>query len=231
VLTLITPTHGRPQAFALLERWISRQTYKGPMEWIVGLDSDPAEYAFTMGQTVWASSPMPNSMLSNLSFALPRAKGDLIAFVEDDDWYHPEYLQNLVEANYPASDMIGTGPAHYYRVTDRTWRCMGNKGHCSLAQTAIPARTVPKLLEIIAKGRTNIDMQLWTTPGLTKQRLANTASDGRLLHVGIKGMPGTPGIGVGHGPDFNGRPDPEGKQLREMMGEDAEAYLPFEVVL
>lgn len=42
--------------------------------------------------------------------------------------------------------------------------------------------------------------------------------------VGIKGLPGRPGIGVGHRPDF-GDPDPDGRILAEWLGPAlADAY-------
>jgi hypothetical protein len=45
--------------------------------------------------------------------------------------------------------------------------------------------------------------------------------------VGIKGLPGRPGLGMGHRPNFNKRNwarDPGHEKLREWIGSDADLY-------
>lgn len=231
MLSLITPTRGRPQAFKMLERWISRQWYNGPMEWQVAMNTKTAppseltDYDFTMGQ--W-SDEGDGTFLGNVSAALDGSRGDIIAFIEDDDYYHPSYLETLLHAfDDPTVDVAGFAPSTYYQVTTQKWRCMGNRKHCSLGQTAIRRRVLPEVMKIIDAGHVLIDMKLWYLPGLCKKILVNSRPDGRLYHLGMKCMPGTKGISSGHAADFPGQPDPEGKQLQAFLGDDAVAYREF----
>lgn len=229
MLSLITPTRGRPQAFAMLERWMKRQTYRASYQWIVSMDSDPLEYEFTMGQVVVSRKEGDgHSLLENLRAALPKVAGDIIAFIEDDDYYAPDYLKSLVAAfDDPSVQVAGFAPAVYYRVTDQLWRCIGNKENCSLGMSAIRSSVVPAFLSMMERGSPFVDVLLWKAPGLCKKVIDSATPEGLRYHVGMKGMPGTMGIGIGHRPEFPGRPDPTGKHLRDMMGDDALAYREF----
>lgn len=231
MLSLITPTRGRPQAFKLLERWISRQTYDCPIEWVVPVDGEFTGYSFTMHQRlVRPREPLtrPHRFLDNMESGLNLCGGDIIAFIDDDDYYHPSYLETLLHAfDDPTVDVAGFAPSTYYQVTTQKWRCMGNRKHCSLGQTAIRRRVLPEVMKIIDAGHVLIDMKLWYLPGLCKKVLVNSRPDGRLYHLGMKCMPGAKGISSGHAADVPGQPDPEGKQLRAFLGDDAVAYREF----
>jgi hypothetical protein len=63
-----------------------------------------------------------------------------------------------------------------------------------------------------------IDLELWR-----KHRSRYLFGGGRVC--GIKGLPGRGGIGMGHSRDFNGTHDPDGRILREWIGDDADLYL------
>lgn len=215
-LSLITPTRGRPRPFALLERWVARMAglsvHAVNWEWIVGTD-DAEGYEFTRAQRVVrtrldaAGLPVPPaegaaSLCSNLAAALQVATGDVIVVLEDDDWYGPAHVQRLLDAleAHPGTELVGTCPAYYYHLPSRRWQCMGNKEHASLAQTGFRRSLVPHVLELCARGHAFLDVALWRLPQVTGRRLLPNLdhATGLLGHIGMKGLPGTLGIGVGH---------------------------------
>ena len=212
-VSLVTPTGGRPEAFALCERWMERQTYTGPLQWVVVDDVTPATQ-LTMGQEVvrpvpeWSGS---HTLARNFKAGLNAAKYDAVVIIEDDDWYSPGYGQEMVERleRMPLMMLAGERPARYYNVRDRSYRLPGNAAHASLCQTAFRLELVPKILGLITD-ETWIDLRIWSKiPGELYESY-NV--------VGIKGMPGRTGIGTGH--TQNGIPDPELKVLREWIGPD-----------
>jgi hypothetical protein len=229
MLTLITPTRDRPEAFALLERWIGPQLPAG-CEWLV-VNDGTAEYACTRGQQVLRRDPANDrhlhSLCANVLEALDYARGDKVLIVEDDDWYAPGYIEAIAAA-LDHADIAGFAPALYYRADTRVHRCMNNRRHCSLAMSGFRAELIPVVREIASRGRPYIDIALWSeTRPLRQTFLPNTHKLGaeRIMHVGMKGLPGTPGIGVGH--SMSGRDDRGLEILRQWMGGDADAYAGF----
>src|SRR6185369_16758975 len=96
MITAITPTADRPEAFALCERWMARQTIK-PDQWIVA-DGGQVPVRCTMGQT-HIHDPRPAgaaNLAHNLLNAISAVKGEVVAIVEDDDWYSPKHLETMV---------------------------------------------------------------------------------------------------------------------------------------
>lgn len=224
-MSIVTPTRNRPLAFSLLERWVRAQTVMPEHEWLVGTDGDEG-YEYTMGQRVIRRSPrigQSHSLCGNLSAALCEARGRHIIVLEDDDYYAPTYILDLLRLlDDPATELAGIRPAFYYHLPSRRWQCMGNRSHSSLAQTGFRNVFINEVLNVCSRGKPFIDVAIWGLDGVTKKQ-ADTRRYGRLLHVGMKGLPGEPGIGVGHRAQLK-NPDPELKWLRAQMGEDAEAY-------
>jgi hypothetical protein len=102
---------------------------------------------------------------------------------------------------------------------------MRNQRNASLCETGIRAELLPFLADVCRESPQFIDYRLWAGCGAANSELI--AVD---RVVGIKGLPGRPGIGVGHRPDE--RPgqwtaDPELTVLREWIGEDVELYREF----
>lgn len=205
-VSLVTPTRNRPAAFVLLERWVQRwavESDKPPsFEWIVGTDGDVG-YAYTMGQEVVRRPSMPDvtgaaSLCGNLMAALGRVRGEIVLVLEDDDWYAPAHLDALIAVfNDAAVELAGTVPAFYYHLPSRRWQRMGNKAHASLSQTAFRRSLIPTVIDICRRQRPFLDMELWRTPGVTRTLLDNVA-EGKVRHLGMKGLPGERGIGMGH---------------------------------
>ena len=97
-ISVITPTCDRAVAIALAERFMAWQTLL-PDEWII-VDGGQTPASCTMGQIHLheARPPGAANFAHNLLNGLARARGDLIVFWEDDDWYSRGHLQTMVAA-------------------------------------------------------------------------------------------------------------------------------------
>jgi hypothetical protein len=222
-LTLLTPTGARPEAFALCEKWLERQTYQGEIQWLVA-DDGPVPTPCTMGQTVIRPEPFwqpgENTQFRNLLALFPLIKYDKIVHWEDDDWYGPGYLET-VSKWLDEAPLVGEIPTRYYNVRARSWNPFGNDKHASLCQTGMRPEVLP-VLKRICEARRWVDMALWKDfPGKMFAGEQN---------VGIKGLPGRPGqVGAHQNPRTLRRmvADPNLETLRSWIGEDAEAYRKF----
>lgn len=228
-LTLITPTGGRPFAFALCERYMQSQTYRGPLQWIVVDDCVPPTPC-TMGQEVIRPTPCWNSGQNtqhrNMLAALPRIANDCILVIEDDDYYAPGYLQAMAD-DLAGADLVGTKFALYYNVALRVYRQHKNSRHSSLCQTGFRSSVLPTLSAVCSDIKQKwIDISLWEQwQGSKLLALPPTPP----LSVGIKGLPGRPGIGMGHRASVatNYTRDPTGEKLRTWIGEDMQNYAAY----
>lgn len=232
-LTLITLTGGRPEAFALCEHFVRRQTWNGPLQWIVVNDVDPS------GPVKWAARglsvvnyiypepkwrPGQNTMARNLLAAIPEVRYDKILFVEDDDAYAPDYLEAMA-AQLDVADIAGEMHARYYHVGRRLHLTCPNIHHASMCATGMTAALLPALRTICQQARglsPYLDIHLWQAARGMRKSLTETHRV-----IGIKGLPGRPGIGMGHKPETHlseWTPDPELHTLRKWIGEDADLY-------
>jgi len=222
MLTLITPTCDRPVGIALCERWMTRQTIQ-PDQWIVA-DGGQTPARLTMGQDhVWQKAPAgAGNLAGNILAGIDAARGDMVLIIEDDDYYHADHLAHCVE-RLKFADACGFGWLHYYHVAARRWIKLPNTGS-ALCQTGLRRKLLPALASAAKAaaraGDYRIDGRFWA--GRTALAM------GRQTVVGIKGLPGTVGLGVGHRPFASGRAwieDPEGRILSQWIGADAEPYL------
>ncbi len=247
MIIAITCTGARPEAFALCEKYMARQTVQ-PDLWLVVDDCDPATKC-TMGQTIirpeprWPEFPEPNTQHRNLAaaihFAMINGRSiepqDKIIFFEDDDWYAPDYIQKQIW-RFNSHDIVGETPAYYYHVKNRAFRIfdeseMSNPTpHASLCATAIRGSLLPLLIDAL-ECRAWIDMYLWRKGSPMGNGLSNSGftASGTASVVGIKGMPGRPGVSQCHRQEADGRwsGDPDLSRLRQWIGDDADAYKSF----
>lgn len=213
-LSLITCTGGRPEAFALLEGWIADQNFHGAVQWIVVDDVEPATPTH-LCQTVIRPKPFwkpgtENTLARNLLAGLEAVKAERVLFIEDDEAYLPGYLANM-DAMLDEAAVCGQMNSRYYHVGSRRYRTLENRQHASLCQTGIRADVIPRLQQICREGSLGIDLRLWHAPGSLSHE-----SD----VVSMKGLPGRPGIGIGHRPAGSSwRVDVDGIVLREWLGE------------
>ena len=220
-ITLITPTGGRPEAFALCELWMKAQTYRGPLQWIVVDDCEPKTIT-TMGQEL--VNPLPlwqpgqNTQFRNMLAALPLVRYDKILHWEDDDHYSPEYIDTIAR-HLDEAELVGEIPTRYYNVRFRAWHPFGNDQHASLCQTGMRSSVIPTL-QAICERKKWIDMALW--PAVADKKMFHGS-----MNVGIKGMPGRPGQVRQHRNSNRMVADPNLEMLRSWIGDDAEAYAKF----
>lgn len=228
-ITVLTCTSDRPEALALCEKYVARQTHQ-PHQWIV-LDDGTQPARCTMGQDYLHN---PNwrgkySMCLKVLHAIESGmiEGDALMFIEDDDWFAPGWVEWCAKhlENY---DMVGQGSAFYYHVGKRWWSDCKNIRHASLCQTAITRAMFEKVANTIrAYWSPFFDTRLWTLQ-CRKYLHIPLKPEERLL-VGIKGMPGLRGYSGEHQqvipPGAN--IDPGLLKLWQLIGEDAAAYSPF----
>jgi hypothetical protein len=226
MLTLLTATGARPEAWALCERWMMAQTYAGPVRWVI-VDDGPEPQPITFKRDGWELvliRPAPfwqhgqNTQARNLSKGLDACmREDVVVFIEDDDHYAPTWL-DAVAKHAPRADVVGTPRARYYNLPARIARQLENGQRASLCSTAISGPAIDEMRHILKRADKFIDLQLWKRHKRSHLFAGN--------HVtGIKGLPGRGGIGMGHSADLRGTHDPDHRILREWVGTDAEFYL------
>lgn len=234
MIFLITPTGCRPDQINLCAFYMKRQTYTEKVVWIIVDDCYPLttngiQENFRENWMIIKAYPQPhwipglNTQGRNLSvgtniihnqFNLKEIEA--IFIIEDDDYYKPHYLQNMMSH---LNGFQATGERHtiYYNVLYRTHFTNPNVGHSSLFQTAF----MPEVLPLFEKCYIQkfIDMNFWSM--LTRVNLFNDNN----LSVGIKGIPGRYGIGAGHTRLRNMPADNNWNYLRSIIGvEDAKIY-------
>ena len=227
MISVVTTTTGRPECFALLERWMARQTVR-PDQWLC-VGEDHNGYKFTQGQQAIRRKPKKSDALHgfllNWLEAIRHIKGDVVLPMEDDDFFHPEYIATLA----PCLDKVrlaGVKGDLYFKLRDRQYQTRGNANHAALTCTGFRREMLPFIERCKLHKSIFIDMFLWaegTSENNNWTLIPNKATDGLALHVGMKQMPGLAGIGVGHADP--GAADPQFAMLTKWIGAaDCRAY-------
>lgn len=206
-VTAITCTYQRPEAFALCEKYLKRQT-RQPDQWLV-LDG-------------------PEAMRQKVRDCIERIEGDIVVFVEDDDHYRPDWIESCVAKVEEGYDLVGEGLAVYYHVGHRWWSECRNVRHAALCQTAISRLMLEPLYNVIdCFDSPFFDTRLWQLECNKHLALPNSSKDRRV--IGIKGMPGKQGYSTEHGQIMprGVNADPSLLKLWRWIGQDAEVYSPF----
>ena len=219
MLTLLIATGCRPEAWAISEKLLARQTYDGPARLVI-VDDGPVAQPVTLQRADWSIEvvrPQPyweagrNTQARNLAAGLAVIDDDERVVVwEDDDYYSPDYLAD-VDRWLVNHELVGECRARYYNVATGHGKGMNNVNHASLCSTAFRHGGVRAFRTAVAKADKFIDMNLWR---MFRGKLHKTRHV-----VGIKGLPGRGGIGCGHSENF-GSP----MNLRDWIGEDAALY-------
>ena len=230
-ITAVTCTGDRPLPFGLCVEYMARQTRR-PDQWVIVDDGHVAlaETAADLQQRcgiadvqILRRAPRlgdpPHTLPINLLTALGRVSNARVAFIEDDDWYHPQHIE-VLDADLRAHDLVGCQGIVYYHVAKRCHRLMGaDSPHSSLCQTGMTAAVFPMLRRICASIDTGfVDLLLWR--GFTGTK--------KLTHlsyvVGIKGLPGRVGLTMGWRSHQGYTPDPSMTYLESLIGTDVENY-------
>ncbi len=220
LVTLITPTGDRPEAFALCERWISQQRYTGPVEWIV-IDDGYSSTRMHKADIVLRPEPMQgHSLCRNLREALPYIRGQHVLIIEDDDYYGPDYLSVMV-GRLQHADLVGEFGAKYYYIRERRWRHNINEKHASLCRTAFNRSVLPTFESCITgTDHPSVDLRLWQQWSGSALYWNDEAGTSQMC-VGIKGVSGRQSYGWK--PSRNAQYD-DGRKLSEWLGADAVVY-------
>jgi len=161
---IITCTHNRPTPFKNLERYVAAQTFQD-FDWFVVCDAGADNYKFKLKQKVIRreaseDDPMP-SLCHNMLAGLEAVKGyERVALLEDDDWYHENYLFETMR-HLDQTELMGWSSDAYYYVLNRKAKRMHNNAHASLACTAFKASALPWVKKCCERGQVFIDMLLW----------------------------------------------------------------------
>lgn len=227
MLTLLTATGCRPEAWAICEKLMQAQTFAGPVRWVIVDDGEEAQ-PITFAREGWTLEvmrrepfwrPGQNTQALNLAHGLRAIKAsERVVIIEDDDHYAPDWLETIDKA-LDKADLVGECRARYYNVATNTGRQLNNEHHASLCSTGMKGLALEKFRRECRPGVTFIDVSLWRNFSGKKQLF------GGHRVTGIKGMPGRGGIGMGHKPDFQGIKDEDGELLREWIGQDAGFYM------
>ena len=230
LITLLTPTGHRQEAFSLCEKYIERQDYKGPIEWVVCCDNWQDPTKCTLGQTL-IKGPMEwiegiNTQRPNMTALLEHVRGEYCFIIEEDDYLRPEYISVMLDfLKYAA--LVGESDAVYYSLKTHSYLELKNYHHASLCSTAFKKSLVPLMYRAVNSGALYMDLALY---GSAKANHIKTILfNGLGLCVGMKGLPGRPGIGCGHRPDQSFVLDEQDKlgnwkKLRRLVGLDDKNY-------
>jgi hypothetical protein len=232
VITLLTPTADQWIGVNLMELYMRRQTVWGHVDikWVVVDDGEePAN--LSLGQVHIRRERPPaqtgaRSLCENLREGLLHVDGDALFLIEHDDWYHPEYLERaLRQLAEPQALLAGDARQRYYHLPSMRYRLYLNRGAC-LCQTGMKVEVLPTFRAVLdhchVADSYGVDGMLWGK--VSRQYWQLDAHD---TVLGIKGLPGRPGLGVGHRPSRIGwKADPQGDQLRAWIGDgDAARYM------
>jgi hypothetical protein len=229
---VITPTGGRPEAMDLCIKYFNQQTER-PNEWLVPYDLHPvATQPFPgitnlMERDILPKEPK-HTLPRNLLFALctigqeARTRDTKIVMMEDDEWYHPDYLKTMFAA-LDESQIVGLSPSVYYKLYLNAFRDCNNLTHASLCATGFTGDLIPQIIRICMQDDPLIDLMIWRRIQATKKLV--TQIKGHFLNIGIKGMPGRKGTTTGWNDSLAGYTiDMKRYWLEEQIGEDAKLY-------
>jgi glycosyltransferase involved in cell wall biosynthesis len=235
MISVITCTGFRKEAFTLCHKYMCRQTYKDPIQWIVISDDPDTKLEVSLlkscppnikaelypGPEYWREEL--NTQRGNMLEALKHVKGDKILVIEDDENYQPTYIEEMSKIlNFV--DICGESDVVYYHLDIPGWKRMNNFTHASLCQTGIKANLLPNLKAAVDSGEMYYDLHLWRRAH--EMRVPCALFSDVNLSLAIKGMPGRSGIGAGHktqGYLYDGKL----VKLTELIGPDSELYKPF----
>lgn len=229
-ILLVTVTGWRPKAFEICEKLIARQTYpRDRIDWVV-VNDDNGKTACTLNQAKFNSSliwqPGYNTQRINWMTALPyidASNAKHIFAIEDDDYLSPTYLDKYVRL-LQDFDIVGEGNIKYYNLPTKTCKEIGNYEHTSLAATGFNRSLLPLFKKALHSGEPYFDLKLWEYA--KEEGVGSLIFCNKNLSVGMKGLPGRPGIGLGHRP-AGWDSDPFGKKLMDWCGDGWKLYEEF----
>lgn len=232
LVSIITCTGHRPEALALCQKFIERQTYAGEIQWIVVRDDMDHTPILTkkknltievfQGPRPW--TPEYNTHRGNMEVAIKKIAGDHVFIMEDDDYYKPNFIEAYVTMLQHV-EFVGLSRAKYYHVGLPASKSLANDKHASLSSTAVNKWGIPLLIKAIDSGDMYMDRALWSY--VHEKSRPHALLGGTTLSIGMKGMPGRDGLTPSHRELRDYLIDTDGNKLTEWIGEDAKLYRKF----
>lgn len=229
-LTVLTLTGDREGPLRLCGRYMARQTLK-PRHWLVVDDGVvPVNPESVPGATIIRREPTGlaegHTLPANILRVLPFITTRYLIFFEDDDWYHPQYLQVMMDiADTP---VWGLRPSIYYRVRQREYTVLPTPDHASMCCTGVRSDAYPALAAACVGNGYAVDLALWHMARAQWNGAPRLIEEPAQACVGIKGMDGRQGMTWGwRGDSRHFTPDRDLTYLRQLIGEDAEAYAEY----
>lgn len=225
MLTLLTVTGMRQEAWGICLKLMERQSYQGFVKWVIVDDGEtPQETTFKRGSwelTIIRREPFwkegENTQRVNLLTGMNYiSDNEKVVIIEDDDYYPENWLKTISD-KLDSYDLVGDAPAKYYNVKTGRGRALDNLKHSSLCSTGMKGSAIAEFRKLLRIKQTFIDIELWR-----KCKNKHLFSDGGV--VGIKGLPGRGGIGGGHKASFG---EQDARLLESWIGQDIEIYSEF----
>lgn len=228
MITLLTCTGGRPDAWALCQKYIARQTLREPTQWVVVYDTEEVPVLLNLPPHIKVEmykGPKPwrqgiNTQRPNMDEALKYVKGDVIFTIEDDDCYAPNYIEMMIFF-LQKFDVVGQANSRYYNIKERQYKEWNNYRHCSLNETALKKSKLDLLDRAVNSGNMYFDIALWEI--VRNEKHSHLIFSHLGLVTGMKGLPGKAGIGGGHHDlkEQGFKADSLFEKLREWVGPDS----------
>ena len=196
LVTIITATGDRHRTFDICRKYVTAQTYDGPVQWLVVDDGrtaldPPSECDYVRREPEQSDPEM--TLTRNILAACPQIKGDLVIFMEDDDWYSPFYIETMVDA-LSAAVIAAPRSIYYYHIPAKR-ACYsdfaGAMTFSAFCQTGMRRALCGDLMKMCADddGVQLLDRTFWKSVRQDWKHLFSL-SDGHQLSVGMKGLPG-----------------------------------------
>jgi len=226
MLTLLTTTGCRQKPWSICEKLMANQTYDGLVRWVIVDDGEEAQ-AVTFNKQNWSLEIVrpshrwkqgANTQQKNLIAGLNQISNkELLIIIEDDDYYHPEYLETVAKW-LKGETLVGESATRYYNIHSKKYKQLSNFFHASLCTTALKGSAIDFLKAICITHKTLIDINLWKMYKGSKRLYRSE------LVIGMKGVGGRKGIGIGHNKDFQGKIDEDGSILKQWLKNDTAFY-------
>lgn len=227
MIDIITPSGDRPVQFSLCTEWMAKQTFSEPVHWIIVDDSINSHYEVPKMPNNWRITHIKvtretlgdnSTQADNILKALDHVIYDKIVMVEDDDYYHPDWL-NICSYHLNNCDIFGRNSVVYYNLSNRTFwdKPYPYNDFNPMVQTAFKKSLIPNLKKICLKNTTLLDYLLWTSVAQNKKFFLQK---GPIEYVvGMKGLFGREGMTKNH-KTILPTADPKLIFLRRILGEE-----------
>lgn len=219
MLYLITPTQDRLLSFSFCTEFMQRQSYTGDVTWII-CDSGQIHIE-TPTIKNWNIIHKKfdyintNTQKKNILSGLEECNfNEKTIIIEDDDFYHENWLKTISDA-LDEAELAGETYAKYYNLKTHTFQRHKNNRHASLCATGIKGNNAhQQLISVCNTDVRFIDMDLWSKFQGPKKLLFESS-----LVIGMKGLYGNSGLGEGH-IRLRGRDSNNFAKLRNWIGDE-----------